>query len=873
MNESINEQQMKMRVSDIISSTNSINSISHPIINQLIEFGYNTLYAKRIFFYYHPQNIEDALNYLSLDNGIIQHHFFPDRNKSKDNICYLCGEVDNIHLNDVPNNNNNSEDLKTQNITKSSDLLETSENKIECPACCDLFYPNEKNTLKNCGHAFCEDCWEKFLCIKIEENKLTSIKCLDYECQEKPDDEFIMNYLNNNEILIKKYKKFKFELGIINDQNKKLCPFPNCDSYLELKDPNNKYVKCLNNHLFCFICLNKPHGKIACNKYINKSLNEYAEKNFLKKCPKCGIITEKYTGCNHITCSKCNYQWCWLCNKAYTEDHYEQGKCNGYQFFEPKNENEIQLLFDRKLNKIRQIRHHNNNINLNRSDYYDRYYEERYNNPYNNITFENIDDNILNYSEELFHPFESIIDDNNEEIVTLESINDYHNNYNYNYNRNLTLESISDYHNSYNKNNYYNYKSSFNKNIDETYEKKNIEISYFIDSNIKNSLNTYNNNSYKNKTNSNSLIDFNSDNSITYDNNDKYKINDNLNDFSFKSEKIENNNINNFNISKSFNNEIENKNIDNKNNNNNINKNNNIIINNDNQENNKNFNSINKNNNIISNLNNNNIFKNNINIKKENININNNIQYNNNYYKKDIVENIDVKINNNNINNFDKGNRSIKQTNFTVGIENNGPNSKNDFIPKNKINSNKKIINQNDNLNIFQKILIFFIYIFFGHIFFTINIYFMNWKNYFFLISLLLFETSFFFIQIIINILVIFIYIIKGRLNLFISQFYINIKIKCDKISEIHYITIYAYYIFSILFLGTYLGISFILYNYTKTKKVIYYIIAIITALITFPLHIIINPIILFYIVKNNKYNSKEILINITKFVNSLYEK
>ena len=149
----------------------------------------------------------------------------------------------------------------------------------------------------------------------------------------------------------------------------------------------------------------------------------------------------------------------------------------------------------------------------------------------------------------------------------------------------------------------------------------------------------------------------------------------------------------------------------------------------------------------------------------------------------------------------------------------------------------------------------------------------MNWKNYFFLISLLLFETSFFFIQIIINILVIFIYIIKGRLNLFISQFYINIKIKCDKISEIHYITIYAYYIFSILFLGTYLGISFILYNYTKTKKVIYYIIAIITALITFPLHIIINPIILFYIVKNNKYNSKEILINITKFVNSLYEK
>ena len=40
--------------------------------------------------------------------------------------------------------------------------------------------------------------------IKIEENKLSFIKCLNYECQEKLSDEFIINLLKSNKKLIKK---------------------------------------------------------------------------------------------------------------------------------------------------------------------------------------------------------------------------------------------------------------------------------------------------------------------------------------------------------------------------------------------------------------------------------------------------------------------------------------------------------------------------------------------------------------------------------------------------------------------------------------------------------------------------------------------
>ena len=61
--------------------------------------------------------------------------------------------------------------------------------------------------------------------------------------------------------------------------------FPNCDSYLELKDPKIKDVTCLNNHNFCFLCLQKPHGKLACNEKMDNDIIEFAKNNFVKKCP------------------------------------------------------------------------------------------------------------------------------------------------------------------------------------------------------------------------------------------------------------------------------------------------------------------------------------------------------------------------------------------------------------------------------------------------------------------------------------------------------------------------------------------------------------------------------------------------------------
>ena len=80
-----------------------------------------------------------------------------------------------------------------------------------------------------------------------------------------------------------------------------------------------------------------------------KKWKNLRKKKFIKKCPKCHIWSEKMSGCNHITCVECGYQWCWLCNQKYEPTHYEKGKCKGFQFFKPNNEKDIQLAFEGKI--------------------------------------------------------------------------------------------------------------------------------------------------------------------------------------------------------------------------------------------------------------------------------------------------------------------------------------------------------------------------------------------------------------------------------------------------------------------------------------------------------------------------------------------
>ena len=53
------------------------------------------------------------------------------------------------------------------------------------------------------------------------------------------------------------------------------------------------------------------------------------DKKLISICPNCRFMIEKVGGCNHMTCKKCKYEWCWLCNKVYTSNHFDRTNLDG----------------------------------------------------------------------------------------------------------------------------------------------------------------------------------------------------------------------------------------------------------------------------------------------------------------------------------------------------------------------------------------------------------------------------------------------------------------------------------------------------------------------------------------------------------------
>ena len=247
--------------------------------------------------------------------------------------------------------------LKNINISTSNNLISSSQSdrkkkldfgKIEIPKetlllfespdVCRICFSNKINPNNkaqiSCGHFFCDTCINKYLTNKIINGQVLDIKCLLGGCPKRYTDEEIEE--NVSEEVFKKYKKFKnIQIKLSNPNKIYLdCPFPDCGEMVDCTNPESDFVECNNHHIFCYKC--HKLGKHEKGKCLNDEMlllqeiqNKNKNGNNFKQCPKCNIIIEKNEGCNQMHCINCGYDFCWLCLKKYTENHYAMYNVSG----------------------------------------------------------------------------------------------------------------------------------------------------------------------------------------------------------------------------------------------------------------------------------------------------------------------------------------------------------------------------------------------------------------------------------------------------------------------------------------------------------------------------------------------------------------
>ncbi len=188
----------------------------------------------------------------------------------------------------------------------------------QCPICFSDITSANSDSLA-CGHTFCASCWAGHL-----QSQLAAAKaCLLARCPEEGCSLRVGPSLFKKHLPAADFSKYqKYLLITFTDDNRSVrwCPRPGCGLLVENAGPKSIEVSCKCEYVFCFDCMAEGHLPVDCEtnkKWFDKHTAESGNVNWMKAntkpCPKCKLPIEKNQGCNHMTCSQCRYEFCWIC--------------------------------------------------------------------------------------------------------------------------------------------------------------------------------------------------------------------------------------------------------------------------------------------------------------------------------------------------------------------------------------------------------------------------------------------------------------------------------------------------------------------------------------------------------------------------------
>ncbi|KAI9322880.1 hypothetical protein BX666DRAFT_1899160 [Dichotomocladium elegans] len=209
-----------------------------------------------------------------------------------------------------------------------------------CDICCDND-PNMETVCVACGHRFCKTCYVHYLQQKIKEGESRRIECPQSECNVIVDEKTVESLMDPE--TSKKYRTLLNRTFVDDNDFLRWCPAPDCEYAVECHVPSTSLtsivptVECQCSCRFCFGCGLDDHQPALCaivKKWLKKCEDDSETANWIsantKECPECQSTIEKNGGCNHMTCRKCRYEFCWVCMGPWSEHGTSWYNCNRY---------------------------------------------------------------------------------------------------------------------------------------------------------------------------------------------------------------------------------------------------------------------------------------------------------------------------------------------------------------------------------------------------------------------------------------------------------------------------------------------------------------------------------------------------------------
>jgi hypothetical protein len=214
---------------------------------------------------------------------------------------------------------------------------------FECKICLERHALGEMIQFPKCLHTFCITCATMGIEKDINQN-MVPVACFEFngekgkKCGVPIDLEFIIQH----DLVAKDILDMYQRRLVLADPTKAECPNPLCHAIVtqtQMTSDGHPHpdVECVSCHqIFCLVH-SASHNNQTCSDYLRAQKDNKQNLQLMdcdaKTCPNvdCKAIITKTGGCNHMTCTQCHTNFCWLClvqiDNSEQPQHFQDGIC------------------------------------------------------------------------------------------------------------------------------------------------------------------------------------------------------------------------------------------------------------------------------------------------------------------------------------------------------------------------------------------------------------------------------------------------------------------------------------------------------------------------------------------------------------------